>query len=110
MGGVSPYGESSRMCMAWTFLVVWVVSRDYSAATTLGATSAEQRTSSCALVLPMVSTWCALMLARAAACPGRAGAFEDAAGELAVAVVVYGEMIRGVSARVQSILLKKVTL
>ena len=96
--------------MAWTFLVVWVVSRDYGAATALTATSAEQRTSSCALVLPMVSTWCALMLAHAAASPGRAGAFEDAAGELAVAVVVYGEMIRGVSARVRSIPLKKVTL
>ena len=96
--------------MAWTFLVVWVVSRDYSAATTLGATSAEQRTSSCALVLPMVSIWCALMLARAAASPGRARAFVDVAGELAVAVLMYGEVIRGVSARVQSILLKKVTL
>ena len=91
--------------MAWTFLVVWVVSRDYSAATTLGATSAEQRTSSCALVLPMVSTCCALMLAHAAASPGRAGAFEDAAGELAVAVLMYGEVVRGVSARVRPVLL-----
>ena len=96
--------------MAWTFLVVWVLPLDYGAATTLSATSAEQRTCSCALVLPLVSAWCALMLARAAACSGRAGACEDAAGELAVAVVVYGEVIRGVSARVRSVLLKNVTL
>ena len=96
--------------MAWTFLVVWVVPRDYGAAPTLSGTSAQQRMSSCALVLPMVSTLCALMLVRAAACSGRAGAFEDAAGELAVAVLMYGEVIRGVSARVRSILLKNVTL
>ena len=93
--------------MAWTFLVVWVVPRDYGAASTLSGISAEQRTSSRALVFPMVSTWCALMLARAAASPGRARAFEDAAGELAVAlaVVMYSEVIRGVSARARSVLL-----
>ena len=86
------------MCMARTLFVVSVVSRDYGATSTLNGTSAEQRTSSCALVLPMVSTCCALMLAHAAASAGRARAFEDAPGELAVAVLIYSEVIGGVSA------------
>ena len=59
--------------MAWTLFVVSVVSRDYGALYTLGGTSAEQRTSSCALVLPMVTPLRALMMARAAACQGEPG-------------------------------------